>query len=1579
MEKKLQMLKDEQINFLLSFMEFLEKLLLPNPFNLSSILKFYNLPSVPEMTVNTSHLWPNHSASLERDIPGMDTQKLLEVSKEMIEKIETHESFWIRKESINILRFVKLILLGMNPKFLAFWMHGASKGKRAELGLLPTLANVSDSENEMIHRKSFNFSQLFHSDWPQSPAMKMNFVHVIEVIINSLCKFGFLRQEQVSETVGTLYAMRNASNLFVALSEPQIQDIEKILTCVYLHVFQDKDSALLLQIYSSFHQYMYKFMSIQSRESLFSLLMQISKHILDILKQFNFQNISKAFSFLYETTGVLGRISEVPYCQQLLSIFNFLELQAQSLVSTEGPAMEVIHATLRGLKQLFMVDDGFRNSVFQYVSQLFNGSAEALLGDECFVLDNKSISSANYSPDEGSPFILPWAQILSNFSADGSEFHEFTALHCTTLWLHMWTEVCGHIAQIFQLDTSVFTPLRVGLSQLLDELESDEKIPTSCQEVIPNHHPARLILHLLKNVTQTDGFHDWNDFLNLRDLWVAVGDGLVRVKLLNLDQIEKSLFTMETTLSQLKSLDTNTSREFLYSLLNIFIELSNTSASIDRSVHLMTYFLLRNLTNYEVKFASAITDLRDTVLFLKNMSHDQDLLSCADIFQNVTEFILEDGLLYENSSQRAFHILAMLNSTFSSVDIVSRLKGCTTWVSAINHLCAVYNSSFSQGRLHGVLRSLREVKDKLNSTLKLVTGMLNIMMEPCPLNRSNINCVNVYLKNVTDFLNVLLTAVFGKEKVPHFEILLTLLNDSTNQVRMIINNVLRDFDFAPQSNWTHFTELILKPIEISDEMPLQFQNIWLQLVALGKEIQNLVKDISPNNLENNTSYKAEKNLNIIATSPKEKDIHSLGNSFYQLASYLAFNLSHDLQSSPKIISQEVMKAVGLSIQLMKDLFNSLTPSAYHNIQQEPGDFQVLKTMTSLLRTVKKTDVYLLVDQLEHISESMMDFFKNISRLGASNLGIGFFVDLMERFVDSSHSWSINHLLRLLRLFPKKDADAVVDAYYMLPHAMRLLWGMGDKNITEALRDVYNFTLLHGIHLSDVTKEDFTAAIKTLMDTIELVSAQPGIVSKTLTCLPVFWCWNHTTSGFQQNPRSDACNAHELTSSFYSQVASILDHLHLSPHGDDSQCLNESTQKEITKKVACVIHELMDWSPILLELCEVFHVKTSLVKSVQEFWHKVLPFIPLSGNQSSGSISELCPGHLIKQVALPIIEKFKNFNFTKVTSDENLLEKLVSLNKVLNVDEGAETSVRYNISFRLKRIIDFLSRKENLVNSTNSLVSPFMTLLNANFTGSSLEALSCFINKSEAAYNLEKQWLEFEQIMKDLTHNFSIRPLYSEIYKVIQRTNSVALQNIPLSLAHFLESLDLSSLKTLEIIEDFLLVIKNWFHKFANEDYSKMIQTLFLLSANKSSTDDIALVTKDIATFLDYLKNVSREGNFDVALLTRLLSQEQLTNFSVVQLLFESFLINSVNNLAERSQGAALNLSDADLQIMNLINLVLNHTQSENGERIVLPPRSRVGFMEQLLKTFFFLLKENSGNKIFLLLKDIHKDLFAEIR
>ncbi|XP_037693121.1 ATP-binding cassette sub-family A member 13 [Choloepus didactylus] len=1580
MENKSHTLEDEQMNFLLSFVEFWEKLFLLNPLDSSSFPQFHNLSSLTETFQNASILWINHFKTSERDPSAADTQKLLEFGKEVIKRIQTLASLWIKKESRNIWRFMELILFEINPKLLELWMHGISKGERTKLEMLSTLLNFSVPENERVIRKSFNFSQ-FHSDWPKLTAVNMDFVHLSETIINSSYEFGFLRQEQVSEALDTVYALRNVSDLFSALSEPHKQEVDKILTHIYLNVFKDKDSALLLKIYSSFYQYIYKFfLNIQNRESLLTFLTQISKHILDIIKQFNFQTISNAFVFLSETVEFLDRISEVSYCQQLLSIFNFLELQAQSLTSTGDPELKMVHAALTGLKQLLIVDEYLRISFVQYMSQLFNGSVEALFDNECFAWDNESISSIHYSTDGESSFILPWTQFLSNLSADGSMFNEVMAIHCTVSWLQMWMEIWGSLSQILKIDMNIFSSLNLGLSQILEELENDVKISKHCQGMFTTYHPARLILNLIKNLIPAAGVHDWNDFLDLSDLWVALGDTLFTVKSLTLDKVNKSLLTLESALHQLKTfpLNTNTSREFFYSLLELFMELSNTAEYTD--VYLINPFLLNNLTNYGAEFESFITELREAILFLRTVSHDQDLLSCADVFQKVTKLVLEGDLLYENASQRTLYILTMLTSTFFSENIISRLKGCVAWIDSINHLYVMFNSSFSQAHLQGILGSFGDIENKIDTTLKLVTWMLNMKEPLCSLNKSYINCVDIYLKNITDFLNVILTEVFEKENVPKFEILLTLLNDSTDQIRMTINSLTRDFDFASQSNWKHFTELILRPINMSEQLPHQFQNIWLHLIALGKEIQKLVKDISPNILEDNSSFETEKFLSVIATSPKEKDVNSLSSSVYHLASYLTFNLSQDLQNSTKIIPHEIMKAVGLGIQLVRDVFNFLMPTVHHNIPQNAGDIQVLKKVTSLMHTLKKTDIDLLVDQLEQISGSLMDFFKNISGLEDGKLGINLLVSLVEKFAESSHSWNVNHLLKLSRLFPKDDVNAVVDAYYVLPHVVRLLQRVLDKNFTEALKDVYNFTLLHGIRISNVTKEDFALAIKTLLDIIEFMSHKPGFVSEALTCLPEVWCWNYITSRFQQNPNLETCNVHKLIhSSFYSKVAAILDHLHLSPPGDYSQCSNESSRMEITRNVVCVLHELVDWNSILLEMCEVFHIKTSLLNTVQEFWHTVSPYVLSSGNLSNDSISELCMAGPIKQVALQIIETLKSVNYTKVTSGENIFDKLTSLSKILNTDEVTETSVPSNTFLNLERIVKLISGVLSSENSPPFLISPLMLFLNANLTGNSLEALSSSIKKREDTYNIEEPWLEFEQIMKKLRHVFSIGDFFSAINQEIQTINSVSLQNATLQLVQFLESLNSSSLKTLGIVEDFLITTRNWFHEYANKNHSRMIQTLLFLMTNESLIDGVNLLAKDITTYLDYLKNISREGYFDVSLLTHLVNQEQLTNFSFVPLLFESILMNAINNLAGRSQETAPNLSNADLQIMDFINLTLNHTQLENGEEITFPPRSIVGFVEQLLKTFFSVtLEENSENNISFLLKVFHKDIIAEM-
>nr|KAF6468829.1 ATP binding cassette subfamily A member 13 [Molossus molossus] len=1534
MEQKLRPLEDERRGFLVSSEDLGEPLLLPNP-SASSGGPTETLPHTRHSRVNR--------------VKRTATQKVSEFGQEMIEEIPSLE----KKGLHSVLRFLETALSGSDPKPLARWTRGVPDGGRGDPETSAARSDVSVAAHEGTLSKSFNLSQLFRSDGPTSPAGNLDFVHLSGTVIHSLRELGFLRQEQVSEALDIVRAVRNASGLLSALSEPQRRDVEDILTHMHLDIFQDRESALLLQICSLFHQYVDQFLGFQRGESPLSLLTRTSEHILELRKQFSFQNLSRAFAFLYETTELLGGISEAAPCQQLLSIFSLLELQTQSLMSTGVPELEVVNATLTGLRQRLLVDGDGRTSLFQYVHQLLRSSAGALLDNGCFALGNES-ASVNHSGAEGPPQTPPWAHVLASLSADGSVPGGLTAVRCSISWLQTWTGIWRSMAQMLKLDVDVLAPLHVGLTQLLGELESDAETSESCQGVFPIHRPARLIIDLLGNITQGGGIHDRDSFLNLRALWGALQDTLVRVKSLRWDQVEKSLSAMDTALGRLQAflLNTRAGGEFLSSLLGVLAS-GSASEHRGRHVHLTNLLLSRNLT--EGHTGGLTADLRETILFLRNVSRDQDLLSCADTFQNMTELMLEGGSLPANTSRRALRVLATLNSSLFSERAVRGLKVCIEWVGGPSHADATGTHGSAQGRLRGVLRRVREVESGLNSTLKLVTWLLNTMESDCVVHKSNINCVNIYLKNATDFLHVILAAVFEKEKAPTFEILLTHLNDSTDQVRMLISNLTRDFESASQSSWTHFIESSLRPVEMSGEIPGQFHNVWQHVVALGKDIQELAKDIFPALLENNVSSEAEKLLNLFTTGPKEEARHRLDSPLFHLARYLAFNLSHDLQNPRQTSPREILAAVSLGSQVVRDVLSALAPSVQHSNPEDPGSGQVLKKAAALLLALRKTDIDLLGDQLEQVGESLMDFLKNVSRLGTGSRGVHLLVGLMEKLADSFRSWNVNHLLRLSRLFPREDVDAVVGLYYALPHAVRLLHRVVDENVTEALQDIYSFIVLHGTGTSLVTKEDLAAVMKTLLDTVELVSDKPSVLAEAATCLPVVWCRSHTTSGFQQGPELEACNGH-----FYSQVASILGRLHLSPRGDVSQCSNGSAPMEVTREMVCVVRELVDWGSFLLELSEVFRVNSSLLRAVQGWWRKVLPFIPAPGNQSTGSTPGLCPPGPMKQVALQIIETFKEVNFSKVASDENILETLATLNETLNT-EGAEAALRH-LPLTMERRIEALSGDRSLENSARSLVSLLVTLLNADRAGGSVDVLSRFVRQGGATHIVEDLWRESEQTVKDPNRGSNSRTPFSDISKEIPAVNPGALHNMTLQLARLLGSQNSSPPQASEMTEGFLSLTKRWLRKYANEKSSKMSQTLFLLMANESSTDKGALLT-NITSLLGDLKNISREGHSH----GDLLDQEQPTNFSVVQLLLKSFLANAINNLAVDSHEAAWNLSDTDFQIMHFINLTLDQTKSEKGERLLLPPGSRVDFMERLLKTFFtFLEKESSENRVSLL-------------
>ncbi|XP_029401064.1 ATP-binding cassette sub-family A member 13 isoform X2 [Mus pahari] len=1535
-DKKLHTLENGQMNILLLFVEFVEKLL-SNPSGSFTAPELHNLSSLTELVFNRSVSWINHLKNLKADSSDAAAQTLLGFDNLVIEKIQRLKNHWMKKESKNILNLLELILLEMNSELQEFWTNGISQEERANAEIFSTLVNFSVAEYEKILCKRFNLSQLFHSYWPKSPAINADFIHLSETIIHSLCELSFLTQEKVSIALNTVYALQNTSELFSALSEPQKQELDKFLTHVYINVFKDKDIALFLQAYSSFYRYIHKFFNIQNREPLIAYLTQISRHILDLMKQFNIQNIREALSFLSETTEALGMISNVSYCQQLLSIFNFLELQAWSLMTRGGPAEAVIHASLTGLKQLFAADEGFRVSLLQYVTQCFNGSAETLVASECFIQENATFSSVNYSGNEGSSLPFPWTQFFSNLSVNGSMISEFTAIHCTLSWIRTWAEIWRGISHIFKLELSILTPLHVGITRLLDDMGNYGNISKDCQGIVPTYRTARLILTLFRNITQENNFHDWGGLQNLRDLWVAFGNELTAVQSLNLDQIEKTFTTMETSLHQLKTLPMkiNASREFLYSLFDVFIELSKASDYVDKNVELINNFLSNDLPDHQAKFASVIMELKEMILFLRNVSQSRTLSACADIFQRLTEFF-EDSLLLVNTSNKPAHILAMLSSVFSSKNTSSSLEGCITWIDIINHLCIMYNSSSLPSHSPNILGSFKDMGDKMSSALNILTWMLNKKRPICPWNASNINCVNIYLKDITDFLNIVVTTGLEKENVPNVETLLSLFNDSTKQVGMIITNLTEDLNVASQSNWNHFKDLLLRPTEMSDEFPDQFQNIWQHIIALGKEMQKFLKGIFHSVLRNNSSSNTETMFSVFSTSPKERDISHLGKSMYNLANYFALNLTHNLQNSSEVVPREILKAVDLGIQLTRDVFNFLMPAVYFNIPQNSDHAQTLKKVISLMHSLKKADIELLVGQLGEIREILMSFFKNLSRSGFDHLGVNMLVGLVEKFVDSSHSWSVSHLLRLSRLLPKDVVDTVLDVYYALPHVVELLQRIVDKNITESLRDVYNFTLLHGITMFKITKEDFADVVKTLLDTVELVSDEPTVVPEALMCLTRVWCSNYTTFRPEKNPKVEDCNIQRrMPSSFFHMVTRLLDLLHLPPPRD-SQCTGEKSAVEITSKVTCAVRDLADWNSILSELLEIFHVKNLLVKILQGFWHRVLLFMSSSGIQGNGSIPELCPSSAIKQGALQIIEKLKYVNLTKFSLGENILDKLGNLNKILTLIKGTEKSVQNNIYLNLERIFKLISANWTLRNSTHYLLSPITNFLNGNHTDRSL------FKNNKTSYNFEELWLDFKQIPKDLTSNLSLGQLLSDINKKIQ---GVGLQNKTVQLPQLL---DLSPLKTSEIIEGFLFLIKSWLREYENEDFFRFIQNLLNAMASGNSTD-VSMLARDFTMYLGYLRNQSREGNSDVGFLSHMLNQEQLTDLSVVQRILESIVINSVSNFAELSQETAPSFSGTSLQIADFMNLILNHTQSKNDTEAA---GSTEDILKQLLETLF---------------------------
>lgn len=255
----------------------------------------------------------------------------------------------------------------------------------------------------------------------------------------------------------------------------------------------------------------------------------------------------------------------------------------------------------------------------------------------------------------------------------------------------------------------------------------------------------------------------------------------------------------------------------------------------------------------------------------------------------------------------------MLSFMFLLKNISSSLEGCIIWIDIINYLCIMYNLSFLFSYSYNILGSFKDMGDKMSFVLNILIWMLNKKRFICLWNELNINCVNIYLKDIIDFLNIIVIIGLEKENVFNVEILLFFFNDFIKQVDMIIINLIEDFNVVFQFNWKYFKDLFLRFIEMLDDIFDQFQNIWQYIIVLGKEMQKFLKGIFYSVFGNNFFFNIEIMFSVFFISLKEGDISYLGKLIYNLVNYFVFNLIYNFQNLLEVFLYEILKVVDFSI------------------------------------------------------------------------------------------------------------------------------------------------------------------------------------------------------------------------------------------------------------------------------------------------------------------------------------------------------------------------------------------------------------------------------------------------------------------------------------------------------------------------------------------------------------------------------------------------------------------------------------------------------------------------------------------
>ncbi|KAJ1200504.1 hypothetical protein NDU88_004328 [Pleurodeles waltl] len=337
--------KEEAMVFISNLAEYVKQLFNSNDSFPSSIPEMRALiDNILDHATTGIHSLSNVTAEESDD----DLQMLSGFIDEILDRVHLITSLWPEDQSSEY--FWQIMMTPILNEFVLALQNPVADGHlKSDMlkHLWLTFVSFSTPEEQEMLNTSLHFFKTFHSDMKGLPAGDVDYAKLGELFMTDLSKIGLLDQAHGAAILNLVNFIKNASaseKLSYAENIFQAGELEKILKDLHHNMSDDsqRSATMLLEILTTINHNADTFFNIKPNVSLFGSLDDISKVTSPMLRQFDIPIIRRNFTFLDGAIKVLQDLTHGSLCEQILSVYTFLEDYAQYCTQNGDVEMQLV-------------------------------------------------------------------------------------------------------------------------------------------------------------------------------------------------------------------------------------------------------------------------------------------------------------------------------------------------------------------------------------------------------------------------------------------------------------------------------------------------------------------------------------------------------------------------------------------------------------------------------------------------------------------------------------------------------------------------------------------------------------------------------------------------------------------------------------------------------------------------------------------------------------------------------------------------------------------------------------------------------------------------------------------------------------------------------------------------------------------------------------------------------------------------------------------------------------------------------------------------------------------------------------